>query len=838
MSNWIARAFGSSLTGPAAKSSALIRKYDAYLRVLRANEDILELLAELDEAAAAPTAPGSRRLKAVVVRIVVQLYAMAKMLHLLGGKRYEELFPAIDRIRGELEVVLGGSAPSPVPPRWVVPMDELSAVSEELVGGKARNLGRMSSSAGVLVPDGFAITVDAYRAVLWHNRLEELVRVLSDALDPDEPAHLVEISERLQQEILRAHLPAEIAEALSRSVAELVGRNPQATRFAVRSSATGEDAAASFAGQYTSVLRVPAQAITSAYLEVLAGFFNPRAVLMRLRRGHGPLELAMGALVMPMVEARVAGVAYSRDPVMREGDNVVVEAVRGLAEKLVGGTATPASWQFDRRSLALRRTGAPAGGEALLTAEEAELVARLALTAEELLGEPADVEWAIDAAGTLWLLQARPLAVHPPVEAAARPPVAGRRVVLSGGVCAAAGVGVGSVVRVRSREEALLFPRGGVMVVCEAVPDLALALPRAAALVSERGSVTGHLAATARELGVPALLAVDGAMATLDDGMEVTVDAAAGRVYEGIVEELAALAPGQPARTAARRSPLVERVLPLVLPLNLKDPSSPDFTPENCRTVHDVVRFIHEKALLETIGISDGAHEAGGKWYRVAEPLPFDLRLVPLEGGVAEALGARTVTRDQVTSIPAGALLDGLLDPAVKRSGPPPIDAAGFVAVLAQSAFASDLGGPTWGIVSERYLQLSSRIGYHYTTVEGLIGEKDDDSRVAFAFRGGAADEARRARRAHFIARVLEGLGFQVTQRGDHVSGVFGHASAQDACAVLAHLGRLLVCANRLDMLLGDNSLPDWYAAAFLRSDFGPLLRGEHPPAGSDPIPT
>ncbi|MEP0775316.1 MAG: hypothetical protein HRF46_13240 [Acidobacteriota bacterium] len=830
MSSWIGRTFGRIGGGTGKARSALIRRYDAYLQVLRANADVLALLAELEEIAAAPGATGRQRVKALVIRIGVQVYAMARMLQVLGGQRYASLFPAIERIRTGLESALEEPARPPTRELWTVPLAELAAAGEEVVGGKAAKLGRMYVAGGAAIPDGFAVTVEAFRAVLWHNRLEETVRVLSDALDPDEPAHLVETAERIQRDILRATLPTDITEAILGAAETLARAAPGAVRFSVRSSATGEDGDVSYAGQYTSVLEVPADQVTTAYLQVLAGFFNPRAVLTRLRRGHGPLELGMGALVMIMVEPRVSGVAYSCDPLGGSPDEVVVEAVPGSPEKLVGGAATPASWRVNRARPSVPRLESPPSRQSSPTAAEIEAVARLALKAEEVLGRPADVEWAIDAKGTLWLLQARPLAVVPAGAPEDSPPVSGRRVLVQRGVCASPGVGAGLVARVHGREDALLLRPGSILVAAEAIPDLALALPRAAAVVTERGSVTGHLAATAREFGVPALFAVDGALATLEEGMLVTVDARSRRIYEGTVEELEALPTATPARATTNRSTLAERVLPLILPLNLKDPEAREFTPEHCQTLHDLVRFIHEKALMETLGIAEGVEGSPGEWYRVAEPLPFELRLVPLEGGVSAAVGSRTVKRGEVTSVPTAAFLDGLLDPAVKRDGPPPLDAAGFMSVLSHSAFATDLGGPTWGMVSDRYLQLSSRIGYHFTTLEALVDEKGRDSRISFVFRGGAADELRRAHRARFIARVLEGLGFQVNWKGDYVSGVFGHASAQEACSVLSRLGQLLVLANRLDALLADGTLADRYAECFLQGDYGPILRGDREP--------
>lgn len=371
------------------------------------------------------------------------------------------------------------------------------------------------------------------------------------------------------------------------------------------------------------------------------------------------------------------------------------------------------------------------------------------------------------------------------------------------------------------------------MVALEALPDFALALSRAAAVVAERGGVTGHLAATAREFGVPALFGLEGAFGALEEGGRVTVDATGLRVYAGEVREALDRRPrAAAARVAGSLGALMERSLPLILPLTLRDPGSERFAPEHCQTLHDVVRFIHEKALAETVGVGDAQDGQGGPWVRVDEPLPFEFRLVPLEGGIELTAGKRSVKADQVTSVPARALLAGMLDPLVKRRGPPPVDAAGFLSVVSASATGqdADLGGATWAMVSDRYLQLSSRIGYHFTTLEAFAGSREQDNRVRFIFKGGAADDHRRMRRARFIARILEGLGFQVTVKGDFVSGTYGQAPAEKIAAVLRDIGRLLVCANRLDMLLAEEALATWYADAFLRGDYQKVLEGERPP--------
>ena len=789
---------------------------------------MLELLSELEEVAAAGVTCGRRRFRAMITRLGVQVYAMAKMLRVLGGDRYEGLFSTIERIRQDLDQALAEPPPPQREVPWLLPFEALAEVGSEDVGGKAANLGRTIAMARVPVPKGFAVSVAAFRAFLSHNGLEETVRVLSDALDADEPRHLVETAERLQQEVLNGSLPGGLHEALRSSAAALlVGRGADA-RLAVRSSASGEDGELSFAGQYTSVLDVAPDDVSGAYLRVLAGFFNPRAVLMRLRRGYGALELGMGALVMRMIEARAAGVAYSRNPVDPAAETAIVEAVPGPGAALVSGVAVPALWTFNRLTSRVAAADREQAAVPLSDLEAAD-AARLALRVEEVLGHPADVEWVVDRQGRLWLLQARPMTVVVPGGDRVVEPRPDWTTLLSSGVCAAPGVGVGRVVRVGGRDDAVALPRGSVMVTVEALPDLALALPRAAAIVAERGAVTGHLASTAREFGVPALLGAERANVILEEGALVTVDADSCRVYAGRIEALERRAAPTPHRPTGRLGRLAQEVMPLILPLNLRDPGSDEFTPERCRTVHDVVRYIHEKALLETVSGDTGTGE-GGVWFRFSERLPFDLRLVPLEGGVEASEGSRKVTREQVTSVPARALLDGLLDPAVKRSGPPPVNAGGFLSVVTHSALDNELGGPTWAMVSDRYLQLSSRIGYHFATLEAFVGEREGDSRIRFVFRGGAADDARRVRRARLIGRVLEGLSFQVTLKGDFVSGVMGHADEAKLCEAISSLGRLLVCASRLDMLLADDALVDWWADGFLTGDYARLLEGSPPP--------
>ena len=832
MGNWLSAMFRRSRRPKVAAYASLLRRYDAYLKLLRANNEFLELLAEMEDMGTSAGLCGWERLRNTVTRLNVQVFGMARMLGDLSGGRYDELFPAIEGLGNAMQSLVDrdpGERRSGPP---VVILGGAGSDAEWLVGGKAARLCALGRAPGVIVPRGFVLTTSAFREFLRHNGLEDLVRTLWDTLDPAEPPHLIEISQTLREAVLHGALPAAVEGPLLAGVEELVGRLPPGARFAVRSSASGEDSTFSFAGQYDSLLRVPPYEVVPAVIQVFAGFFNPGAVMLRLKRGFGALELGMGALVMAMVEGRVSGVAYSRQPSAAGTDSVRVEALPGLGSKLVDGAVTPVSYEVSR-------TGAPfsigaeasdAAGPSLLSAEEGGLVAALALIAEGQLETAADVEWTVDWDGQLWLIQARPMALRPTSRRAGAP-VRGYRVLLKDGVTASAGAAAGPVAHVRDVRDASTFPDRFVAVAGEATPDLALLLPRACALVTERGGMASHMAAVAREFGVPAVFGLEGAMDALAPGEVVTVDAAAGLVYRGVVPPvLEAESP----ETTLPPTPgpvrdVVAGLLPMVVPLNLLDPRSPSFAPSGCRSLHDVVRFIHEKALAEMMNLPefvDGGTEKAG--LLVTARLPFELRLLPLGSGIEGAGEGAQVSLGQVTSVPARALLSGMADPGLRREGPRPLDTSGFLAVVSGSlAGDAGLGEPAWALISDRYLLLSVRLAYHFATVEAFAGPRSEENRIRFLFKGGAADEVRRQRRARFLAGVLEAMGFQVRRKGDLVSALFGRGTQSETAAKLEQLGRLLSCAGQLDMVMASDRHVGWYVEGFLKGDYPRILRAE-----------
>lgn len=248
-------------------------------------------------------------------------------------------------------------------PGQVVTLAAAGGLGPERAGAKAFNLARLAA-AGLPVPAGFVVLPEAFGA--WE-----------------------------------AAVPAVAAAA----------RRLGGDRYAVRSSAAAEDLrGASYAGMYETVLNVAPDGVAAAVRQVWESGAAGRVAAYREGRAMAAEQAeagAMAVLVQVMVEAQAAGVAFTADPITGDHEQVVISAVRGLGERLVGGEAVGDEWVVRSGQARCRRSA-----EDAIDAGQALQVARLARRAEAHLGAPQDVEWAI-AGGRVFLLQARPMTALP-----------------------------------------------------------------------------------------------------------------------------------------------------------------------------------------------------------------------------------------------------------------------------------------------------------------------------------------------------------------------------------------------------------------------------------------
>lgn len=830
--------------------------------LLAANNRALEVMSDMEEALRGERAFGAGYVREACTRVASEVFAMVRGLTGLAPGRYDGLLPRFRAIQAEINAAVL-AAPTPSSGPLVRPLAGLGAADLDQAGSKLANLGELARALGADIPRGFAVTAAGFARFMAHNDLQAEVDRRIQAADASRLDELYALSSSLQGLIAAAPLPPDLEAAIQEQAAALAATAGEGLLLAVRSSAIGEDAlGATFAGQYHTELGVEPDEAVHAYREVVAAKYGVTAMTYRLVRGIPDEAVPMCVGVMEMVDAVASGVAYSRDPLRPaggSGGSMLIEAVPGLPKAVVDGSAAVDRFLVDRDPLALARVEAahkefryaPSAGAGLdripLAPEEAErpcldearalTVARLALAAEQHFNGPQDLEWAFDPAGRLVLLQCRPLKEAAAEAAAAPPPGPANKdlpVLLAGGVAASPGAGAGEAFAARKDADALRFPPGGVLVVAQALPFWATLLSRAAAVVAERGSAAGHLANVAREYGVPALFGLEGALAGLEGAGLVTVDADGRRVLPG--DATRDLPRRERPRNLMLGSPvlaLLERAARNIVPLTLLDPSAPDFAPEGCATLHDVTRYCHEKSVEEMF--SQGADLPLPT--HAAKRLSVDGRamqywVIDLGDGIRDdgegEVSGKTVPLERIASAPMLALWRGMT--AAPWAGPP-VDAKGFMSVLAGSASNPDLDPAAASAFAEKnyfmiasdFCSLQSRFGYHFSTVEALIGDEDAGNYLSFRFKGGAADHGRRTRRAEMIAELLEELGFRCETKADALFARMEGYGRQFMEERLAALGHVIVHTRQMDMAMGDSAQAGAFKARLLTDITGRL---------------
>ncbi|HEU4729417.1 MAG TPA: phosphoenolpyruvate synthase, partial [Kofleriaceae bacterium] len=456
----------------------------------------------------------------------------------------------------------------------ILPFRTLDLRDLPRVGGKNANLGelvRNLSAAGVRVPDGFAITADAFRRHLADNRLDAEIYAALDRLDVRDVAALSRTAQEIRDRVARAPLPSDIEAALLAAYDALSDqyREP-ATDVAVRSSATAEDLpGASFAGQHESYLDVRGRAaVIDAVRSCMASLFTDRAIVYRSERGYAHRAVALSVGVQKMVRSDLAcaGVIFTLDTESGFRDVLEITGAWGLGEMVVKGRVNPDEYIVHKPTLAggfrpivgrspgdkdIKLVYAPGGAtrevrvaeadrrRLVLSDDEVLALARWAVAIEAHHKMPMDIEWAKDGnTSELFVVQARPETVH----ARRKAPVfelfhltgAGKPLIIGKSIGTKIAHGKARVIADRS--ELSSFQPGEILVAPMTDPDWEPVLARAAAIVTDHGGRTCHAAIISRELGIPCVVGTERATRTLTTGELVTVSCAEGdegRVYAG-----------------------------------------------------------------------------------------------------------------------------------------------------------------------------------------------------------------------------------------------------------------------------------------------------------------
>jgi pyruvate,water dikinase len=294
------------------------------------------------------------------------------------------------------------------------------------VGGKGGSLGELTR-AGIPVPPGFVVTTSAFETFLDALEARGAIRDCVETLDPSNLGAATKLSEELRRRVIEEPMPAEVEQAILAAYDEL-----GANAVAVRSSATTEDAEdASFAGlQDTFLWVLTGPDMVAKVRECWGSLYSVESMCYRRKQGLPEDGVAMAVVVQQMVDAMCAGVMFTRSPTTGDKSVITVEGAWGLGSAVVSGEVTPDRWVMGKitgeisvRDISdkhARQVPAPGGGihevaneaaiatQPCLTDEQLQALREVGRRIERHYGKPQDIEWALDEAGNVMLLQARP----------------------------------------------------------------------------------------------------------------------------------------------------------------------------------------------------------------------------------------------------------------------------------------------------------------------------------------------------------------------------------------------------------------------------------------------
>ncbi|MBU0676016.1 MAG: pyruvate, phosphate dikinase [Proteobacteria bacterium] len=833
----------------AEQLSMLRARYQVFRALLDDNHRAVELLTELGIALRSSNFWSGAMAGGLQEVLEVTADLVEKLEHLTSG-RSEGLTRRQERLAREIRAEFA-RLPSHEHLPACLPLAQIAPTMLRAVGGKAANLARLQRYAIFAVPSGFVVPVSVCRLFLEQKDLYlRLVTKLNGAeKDHDGLPHRL-VVEAVKQQIMATPLPTELTHALTEAAAPLfaAGRG-----LAVRSSAVGEDTLShSFAGQYVSVLNVVTEAqLEEAFKTVVASAFNLRNISYRKNAGLSPYEFDLAVLCLEMVEVRAAGILFTVDPNYSTDGRMLISAVHGLGELAVGGSEAADVYLpprdgsgpgESRVAVKSRRLMSMVGGGVqeetldqntanapVLREEEIMTLVHLGREAEDRLGGPQDIEWAVDLEGRVVILQARPLkiAAHTGRRVNLGP---GRISLLTNGLTASPGRGVGLVRIVRSREDLEnLNDPPYVLVMHQSLVEAVAALREVEALLVDLGNPADHLSCVAREYGIPMLTGLVRATEVLNGVEAILVDTDRGEVYTAIGEELVRHRQLHLARKekwhdheARPTEPILAAIYDRLIPLNLTDAYGPTFTIAECQSIHDLVRYAHEKAVLAMFEAGDEAVEnASGVILNLESEIPFHVSLIDLGGGIMGGSG-RWVKPKRVLSRPFTALWEGIITEGLNWG-----TVAGGVAVgSVVSRFITDhrsarpIGLPNYALVTRDFLNLNARMDFHFTMVDAICGIDPQANYIKFRFKGGGTGAEQRNRRVRCLAEILGEAGFFCDQRDDLLTASIQGGSSEIMEEKLRVVGRILGFSRLLDAAMRTDEMISKVAQAFMAGDY------------------
>lgn len=758
--------------------------FSKFRRIQKLNAEILEIMAEMERALGGEYIFDRAFLESSVNKLGSNTYQVIYSLNALSDNSYMRLFDRYQTIKSALDDILRGGL-GQFATISTLPFSALGFEMEPLAGAAGVCLAEARNHLDISAPDGFVVTVTGCARVM-----------------EDDPGIEEEIAREVEALFIRRGGPAPLSirpcaaggyDSPETGIVEIENVSADSILYACKLAlqrCAGEQAGGSDGGSF-------ALAIYESTSAKIYGTVIPA------RRSPGLLRVTAAPAESPdQAERYWVRRVYPFQLVCSELLPKPAEKNPGFA-----GNALSVSGDFRR-------------GSALLRPEFLKALAETVTAVERSLGRPCELSWARTDTGRPVIVNVRPAIRSQGMEPEdTLDALRNAEVILSRGETAQTGTSAGKVVHIKTDSDIESFPHGGVAVAKTASPRLSTVLRRAAAIITETGTSIGHLATIARELRVPAIFGAAGALDELPEGMEVTVDAGERSVYKGVIEQmLDSAAYGSDLFPEDPEYMTLRLLLRMIMPLNLLDPESKQFSAENCLTYHDIVHFAHERSVEELLNIHDRHPEfAGLSPRRLETRVPCEIFVIHIDEDPTPERG-RPGLGAQTDSEPFSAFIRGFSLEQMWDRGPASFKLRDIFTGLDRTFSAMNTTGSgekNLAVIASNYMNLSLRLGYHFSVIDSYMTDNVNQNYVYFRFVGGFADKERRRRRSELIRIILEDLHFKVTVKGDLVVGKFKIARKAETAAVLTRLGELTGFTRQLDTAMASDATVEEYAKLF-----------------------
>jgi pyruvate,water dikinase len=509
--------------------------------------------------------------------------------------------------------------------KYVKWFEELSKEDVEIAGGKGANLGELTREK-IPVPPGFVVLSSAYFAFLDANKLRPQVHQILSSCDVADPHQLETASHKVQSLLEKAEIPDQIVREVFSSYHQLnrkCGHIFKNTPVAVRSSATAEDLPdASFAGQQESYLNVIGDANLLIRLrDCWKSLFGARSIFYREQKNYDHFKVGIAVPVQKMVQSEVSGVMFTVDPISKDRDRLVIEAIFGLGDYIVQGVVTPDHYEIAkagnrlitkkvarqeimeiRKLQGVKRVSVPKNIQDKQKLSDS-LILKLSDIGKKIHQHyyfPQDIEWAYENK-KLFITQSRPITTLDEKDQKTSAETVSDLKTLLGepilkGAPASPGLISGPVKIIPDVNHLDKVKSGDILVTDMTTPDFVPAMKRAAGIITNRGGLTSHAAIVSRELGVPCIVGTGNATKVLKDGLTVTLNSEAGEVYQGRLKSSSKIV--RPVNTTKEDDPQVKTATKLYVNL-----AEPDLAEKISSRPVDGVGLLRAEFMIAGIGI-------------------------------------------------------------------------------------------------------------------------------------------------------------------------------------------------------------------------------------------